>query len=388
MGQNSSKKEEKIPTPYEHVTRSSPIGEKELRATWEVMEANKANRLEYLEKEVVAVDNSACPYNYQRVDLPLDADGYCQSFSVDEPKEFCAFFKKYGVVVIRDILSKEECGKSEAEIWCLLSRMSNGKIKEGEPDTWEKWVSLSKLGILGNDCILSEQMFENRQNPNLYKAFRHLLGTEDLMVNVGRASMMRPTKNVQFKDGVRDKPEWKTISQWLHLDMNPWNGWTTTFSWTAVDNEKNRGYDRTKVQSWVSLTDCGPNDGGFHCVPGFAPHIRGWAHKNLDHFNPKNFDTTFQIPKDDPIRKDIQRVPVKAGSLVVWDSKTPHGTFPNDSNHGRIIQYIKMADKSDESITHLFQNENLLPSGWEPTPLGRRLLGFDTSKSGKEKGWF
>ena len=85
------------------------------------------------------------------------------------------------------------------------------------------------------------------------------------------------------------------MDSWLHWDMNMWTGWTTTFSWKSLNAETNKGYDRVKVQSWVSLVDCGPKDGGFHCVPGFCPHMQGWANANKDKFNPKRFDCNFQI---------------------------------------------------------------------------------------------
>merc|ERR550525_1053458 len=102
-------------------------------------------------------------------------------------------------------------------------------------------------------------------------------------------------------------------------------------------------------------------------------HIRGWANENLDKFNGKNKESTIQVPKGDPIRKDTQTVPVRAGSLVIWDSKTPHGTFPNDSNRGRMIQYIKMAPISDKSITYLFDDVRLFPEGFQLTELGAKL---------------
>jgi len=328
----------------------------------------------------VAADNSEFQYKYEKLDLPVDGEGYCKAFDVKEVEEFCAFFEKYGVVVIKDVLTEEECSRSESEVWDLIGRMSRnkrgGEIKRDDPDTWESWIELSKIGILGNDCILSKQMFENRQNPKIYESFRQILGKDDLMVTVSRASMMRPTKDVKFSDGVRNKPEWKTIEGWLHWDMNMWTGWTTTFSWKVLDNSQNRGYDRLRVQGWVSVVDCGPADGGFHCVPGFSSHMRGWAYQNKDKFNPKRFDTTFQVPADDPIRKDIQRVAVRKGSLVIWNSKTPHGTFPNDSSHGRMIQYITMADENDPSIGRLFDDESLLPPDFQLTQLGRKLLGF------------
>jgi ectoine hydroxylase-related dioxygenase (phytanoyl-CoA dioxygenase family) len=40
----------------------------------------------------------------------------------------------------------------------------------------------------------------------------------------------------------------------------------------------------------------------------------------------------FKIPKDDPIRKDIQKMPIRKGSILIWNSRLPHGTFPNNSN--------------------------------------------------------
>ena len=233
-----------------------------------------------------------------------------------------------------------------------------------------------ELGILGNQIILSAQFCENRQNPKIARVFEVLLGTDNLMVNVGRASAMRPTKNIKLSDGsLVDKPEWKTVEEWLHWDMCPWKGLTTSFSWRVKDLSLNRGYDKVKVQGVLSIVDCGENDGGFHCVPGFRHHIRGWANQNLSLYNEKFIEASgsIQVPKDDPIRKDIQKVPIRKGCLLVWDSCLPHGTFPNNSDRFRMIQYIKMADRSDPSIEPLF-NVDLLPEGFELTTLGRKLI--------------
>lgn len=361
---------------FAHVNIDSPISEKELKATCMVMDENRKNKMHFMEKVLTPHDNADIPYEYELKTLPVDKDGYCVSFTYDEPEQYVPFFEEFGVIVIRDVLTNEECVRSEDEVWDFVSRLSDGKIERDNPETWKRWISLKKLGILGNDCILSKQICENRQNEKIYEVYRHLLGCDELMVNVGRASLMRPTKDVSFDIGLKDMPEWKTMADWLHWDMNMWTGWTTTFSWQAVDHDKNKGYDKVKVQGWVSLVDCAPEDGGFHCVPGFAPHMRGWANENSDKFSETTTLSTFQVPKDDPIRSHIQKVAVKAGSLVIWSSKTPHGTFPNNSNHGRMIQYIKMADANDPSITTLFDDPNLLPRDFELTELGQKLHGF------------
>lgn len=236
---------------------------------------------------------------------------------------------------------------------------------------------LIDLGILGNEIILSPQFCRNRQNPKIAKVFEVLLGTDNLMCNVGRASAMRPTKNIKFPDGsLVDRPNWRTIEEWLHWDMCPWTGLTTTFSWKVKDLDKNWGYDKVKVQGVLAIVDCSENDGGFHCVPGFRHHIRGWANENLDKFVNTHREAagSIQVPDDDPIRKDIQKVPIRKGSLLVWDSSLPHGTFPNNSDKFRMIQYIKMADRADPSIEPLF-NLELLPEDFVLTPLGKKLMG-------------
>lgn len=85
-----------------------------------------------------------------------------------------------------------------------------------------------------------------------------------------------------------------------------------------------------------------------------------------------------QVPKDDPMRHDAQPVPIRAGSLVIWSSALPHGTFPNDSSRGRVVQYIKMTRVDDPSgLEPVFTDERLLPPGFALTPLGRKLHGFD-----------
>lgn len=337
--------------------------------------------------KLIPEDNTQFEYKYERLELPKDEEGYCISFAPESEEEISNFFKKYGVVVVKDILTEEECTKTEDEIWEFISRHTNDSVQRNVPESWENWPALKQLGILGHMFILSKQCCENRQNPKLAKAFQIVLESEDVFVNVGRASAMRPTKDILINGKLEDKPEWKTLSDWLHWDMNPWTGLTTTFSFRSKDFFKNRGYDMPKVQGILSCVDCGPKDGGFHCVPGFQNHIRGWANANLRFFNDQDFDVagSIQVPKSDPIWNDIQTVPVRKGSLVIWSSCLPHGTFPNDSNHGRMIQYIKMARKDDPSIAPIFRDEKLLPNDFTLTPLGRELLWLDYVQSDTEE---
>lgn len=152
-------------------------------------------------------------------------------------------------------------------------------MKRDEPRTWERWPSLSQLGILGNTFNLSAQLCANRQNPACHRVFAALFGTPKLRVNVGRSSVMRPTVNVPWgRPGENDedepilvgKPEWRSKPgvEWLHWDMNPFTGAASTFSWHLHDVSANRGYGRLSVQGILALSECRVDDGGFFCCPG------------------------------------------------------------------------------------------------------------------------
>ena len=170
------------------------------------------------------------------------------------------------------------------------------------------------------------------------------------------------------------------MENWLHWDMNPHTTRTTTFGFKEKDRNQNKGYDRPKVQCILTFVDCRAEDGGFHCVPGFQKHIRSWSMANREKFIPTLHDTTIQVPSDDPMRRDIQKVSARKGSIVIWSSCLPHGTFPNDSPNPRAIQYIHFADLNDPSIEPLFGpvDRRLLPpsSEFEPSDLGARLFGL------------
>jgi hypothetical protein len=372
------------------------LTEKENAATVQLMEEIRDQKLHWAnisDIPVVPIDNSEFPYSYKRLDIPYDEDGFVEAFTIEQPEEITNFFGKYGFVVVKDLLTEEECKLSEDEIWEFMGRCVEG-INRYDTSTWHlHWPALKHLGILGNDVILSKQMMENRQNEKVFRAFEIIFGHGDLIVDVGRASAMRPTRNVLIpesdiheKDVVLDtpseregyvyvdRPHWKTKSEWIHWDMHPWNGWTSTFAWKSVNEDLNVGYDRLKVQGILSVIDCGPNDGGFHCIPGFQDHIRGWANANLDKMKPTFRDSSYQVPEEDPIRNDCQKCPIRKGSLLVWDSSLPHGTFPNDSENMRMIQYIKMADARDKSIGPLFSRRELLPDDFVLSELGDRII--------------
>ncbi|CAF0937034.1 unnamed protein product [Adineta steineri] len=341
--------------------------------------------------------------------LPLDSDGFIISFNVEQQEEILTFFEKHGVVVVSNVLSDEQCQRSVDEVWLFLQEMYNQNIDRNKPETWSSgWPSFSKIGIVGNERWLYPQACDNRQNPNIYQVFRTLLGENELIVNITRAGLMRPTKNIFFSslNKTEDREAWKTISEWLHLDMNPLTGRTTTYGFehvgeghfdsskdpdTAMNNPVNNGMRIRKLQGILALADCREEDGGFHAVPGFQHFIETWTKQNKQiciDANQSGDPTTVQIPQDDPIRQYIQRMPIRKGSLLVWDSRLPHGNYPNNSSSMRIVQYLHMAPVNDEAIRPFPLSKDDLPSTLHLTDLGKKLYGFKSWESNIAKKRF
>jgi len=79
------------------------------------------------------------------------------------------------------------------------------------------------------------------------------------------------------------------------------------------------------VVSWV-LTDCGPGDGGFACIPG--------SHK-----------ANYATPRDVALLETdigvVKQVEAKAGSAVIFTEALTHGTLPWKAKHQRRAMLYK-----------------------------------------------
>lgn len=305
------------------------------------------------------MDHSSYRYNFEPMVLPKDNDGYIITFSPEDGEGIRRFFDDYGMVVVRDCLNEEELSRSVEEAWQFLERHSDNAIDRNNPTTWtdRNWPRLQKLGILGDTFVLSPQMEANRYVRNLDLAYGAVLRTSKLRTATQRLSMMRPTRPPN------GQKEWATSSSFLHVDMCPCCGGSTTFGFKTRDVDSNTYSGGTlgpgdfplRVQGFTALWDCPEEAGGFHVVPGFHKHIRGWARQLIEEGKCRGCvfrgtSTSFDVPPDDPMRTQnlAQRVPVRAGSTVIWSSALPHGTFPCSSGQrGRLIQYIAKAREDD-----------------------------------------
>lgn len=308
--------------------------------------------------------------------IPLDDDGYAVSFRAEEGAALRDFFKRYGVVIIRDVISEAQVSASAESIFNMagLGPSPPTSKQELEKINWEdvyySRYNMSK-GFLGYEAPNCKEAWQNRLSPQLEQAFTTLFGRSDLLVKIDRFGMMRPTK---FGDAEPIKA-WQTTGEWIHWDQNPWL-------------EPN--FER--IQAVLALSDHTSTSGGFHCIPGFCGQFHRWAKENAEF---RMDSELVAVPTGDPIRRHIQRLPMRAGSACLWDSRTPHGNFPNASDKWRLCQYLGLHPaphpsrqlglvKTRADFMRLEDENGRLPACAKETQRERRLIGLESYDSAAE----
>lgn len=89
---------------------------------------------------------------------------------------------------------------------------------------------------------------------------------------------------------------------------------------------------------------------GLHLVPGFHHKFNDWFKSRTfttkpgedSGFHFKVYDNTDMKYVHSPLR-----IPMPAGSLAIWDKRLAHGSVPNKSSNGRIIQFLLVRPKDN-----------------------------------------
>lgn len=295
-------------------------------------------------------------------EVPRDSSDprFIQSFSLDEPREALAFFSHLGFVVFRDCLTQAECLASVRSLFAQCGFESHN------PDSWAHWPAegMEKYAMPTRAPTFEVPFVMNRQNPRVHRAFSIILGRDDLLSNHDRCCLFRPTRQVPLSGGIRDMPAWKTAHN-LHLDMNPWKYADTRNRCQAAldaleyarprdfifeNNQVTFREDEVPLQGVINLLDNAEEDGGFIVVPGFRNHFREWLQEATTpaaagEGGAKGYseeENGHRFPAHDPLQQQAIRVPMRQGSVVIWDQRTPHGSSSNRSGNFRAAQFIRM----------------------------------------------
>jgi len=194
----------------------------------------------------------------------------------------------------------------------------------------------------------------------------------------------------------------------LHLDMNPWSyiedqdnstqikilsslKYTFDSHWITENNEPGCAtIGELNVQGLVNLADNLEEDGGFWLVPGFHKYLPQWTqeHGSLRARYGKHQRFILLDRADIPELYSVAcHISTRAGSAILWDQRTLHGSRANSSLRPRYAQFFKMFPRQhpamtpereqyrSQAIRRKLQNENI-NSETDLTPLGKNLFGL------------
>ena len=365
--------------------------------------------------------------NFPYVEVPLDENDprFIKNFSLLQSVEINQFFRTYGFVIIRDILTPEECERTIQDIWTYLPPLTRD-----DPLSWNTWpkTGSERFGMPTYDVVTTQTALDNRLKLNTYKAFETVLSGREtplldvenderlkLFVSHDRYGTMRPSKDLFINGQVKNMPQWKTNYN-VHLDMDPWKYFdllsnelslnVTKGVLTQLNYSKKSEFIRENnvihpmlnqsthlhVQGSIALQDNFEEDGGFVCVPGFHNYLHEWAvstlgikHRYLDEENSTAYSIRFS--PNHPINKAHIRVSVPQGAAIIWDQRLPHGSGPNNSSNWRYVQYLKMFASESVVGKRATARKNAVLNFLKPlgndyvdnlSPLAKELLGISS----------
>lgn len=131
------------------------------------------------------------------------------------------------------------------------------------------------------------------------------------------------------------------------------------------------------------------DDGGFQIVPGFHRHFETWA-KTLGPAPARAAGVpearNYEFDPARAVARRGVRLPMRAGSMVVWDQRCAHGSCPNASSRVRMAQFLTMVPATQvpggdtgRAGRAAVVRERLRAAGLlgAVTPLGRRVFDLD-----------
>ena len=213
-------------------------------------------------------------------------------------------FLHTGYMVIRNVIPAELAANAVREITSFLG------ADLADSSTWYAGAPVLD-GIV--PLHHAQALWEIRQHPDLYEMFAEFFGSRRLMVDINRCifrAPIRPGSTLSYGT--------------IHWDTDP------------------KAPGPGSIQAVVLLTDVRPNGGGFQCLPEVYQNLDVWleeygSHDNFDFFNPglNEWKTT--------------QVEGKAGDVILFSTKLPHGSATNSSNRPRIAAFVSMQPPADDA---------------------------------------
>ena len=287
-------------------------------------------------------------------EVPRDDDDwqYARSFRPEgDEADARAFLAEYGFCVFRDVLNPAETAASRQEIVSYIEGICDG-FRAEDPDSWHTWSS-QRFGMAPNDpaSFWQPQLEANRRHRHVSSAYAQLLHCEPHTLRCSH------DRWALYPRGIRTRRN-------VHLDINPY---MYTYDTAAIATRRAEyhyasadelygGHDNLvsrehgpHLQGTIALLDNEAHDAGFLCVPGSHRYFDRW----VETLKPGECTggPRYDFPDHSHVHSMAQRVPVRQGSLIVWDVRLVHGSAPDQSPQGvqtrpRFVQFVTLRSES------------------------------------------
>ena len=266
----------------------------------------------------------------------MDSDCSEYETTIDEPDEILRLMTENGFVIVKDVLSPEECDEVIGGVWSSFEKITADlqvPIDRNNSETWKSFEELDAMRYMYNQYGIAHANFlwSVRLNPNILKVFSLLNESSDLLASFDGISNQVPPEY--------SKRGWHRDC-WYHVD--------------ASFLKKEDGQCHQSYQSWVTARDVLPGD--------FTTGFFVGSHKSFEDFGKKfnvvRKENFYKLSNKDELRfyedmyKQI-RISCKRGSLVVWDNRLVHtGIQPlkkRKEPNFRTICYLSYGPRSGAS---------------------------------------
>jgi hypothetical protein len=211
-----------------------------------------------------------------------------------------ASWGKNGFLVLRNAVPTEQCRATQKAIWEFL------QASPDDPASWYRDHD-EKRGMMVR-FFDHPALNANRESKQIRRAFQQLYASPEICRTIDKVSFNPP-----------EHEAYRFMGSGLHWDASlvlpiPY-----------------------RLQGLLYLTDCGADDGAFHCVPGFHHHIGTWL---------SSLPQGAQARELAPQQLKPVSVPGQCGDLVIWHQALPHCATPNHGVFPRMVQYLTYVPRS------------------------------------------
>lgn len=283
-----------------------------------------------------------------------------KSFTTSDPGQILSILQEYGVVVLEGVVGGESLKELQEMEWEDLKNLTGGRIVKTDPRSWSNMQHLNPLHamLIQNYGIAASPWLRRlRSMPQIAQVYARLWSQlenckfeeKDMLVSFDGYSHHMPPETSGFGfyrgHGLFDGANWTENGRrppegfWLHCDQAP-----------AQTRRATNVHGVECVQGFVNLYDTDKDDATLVVLP--KSHLLYEEYfKKFPSSRPK--DSWQRILRRDAYQFFVDRgcrpfrVPVKAGSLVLWDSRVQHQgveSIRGRKNPGRhrVVGYVCM----------------------------------------------